>query len=107
MLSCKNISERYVRRSIQMSLFKEEMAEFLRVRQAMSGMGYFVSHIQKSMGHKDVVIHARMCRPGEHDAQIAADKARLEALPDTTDSDAYDAIRRSVLDDTDGSLNVI
>jgi hypothetical protein len=90
-----------------MSLFKEEMTELLRVRQAMSGMGYFVSRIEKSLGHKDVVIHAKICRPGEHDGQIAADRARLEALPAAAGPDDYDAARYVELAGQKESLTVV
>jgi hypothetical protein len=79
----------------KMSLLKEEMAELLRVRWVLSVAGYYVSRIEKRLGHTDVIINAHICEPGQYAKQILAEKEFLAGLPDDISAEDFDTARQA------------
>jgi hypothetical protein len=76
-----------------MSLFKEEMAELLKVRKTLDSIGYAVCNIERSIGRGSVCINAVICYPGQHHEHICDDEALLRSLPDGITLGDYNAAR--------------
>jgi hypothetical protein len=72
-----------------MGLFKEEQRELLRIRGALSAIGYYAACVEKRLGDNKAVIHVTACEPGAHDTEIQNDLRFLESIPDHAAGDEY------------------
>jgi hypothetical protein len=72
-----------------MGLFKAEQREVLRIRKALSPLGYYACNIEKKLGHGEATINTIACAPGLHDEEIQANIQFLESLPDEVTREEY------------------